>query len=364
MRILKYIFLLILLAFIGITVYVTTQNGNFEITKSGFVKAQRSTVFDYVNDCRNWETFGSWMKKDNPIVFNYSTKTMGKGASFSWNNGSENGNCKTIFVKENDSIVQKARFNGTTSDIYLTFKDTVGGTKVTIHNKGKMDVFTKITTFFSGGITSILNDTYEKSLNNLNKTLDYEMRTYSIKVNGVSQRNSGYCLKQTVSCHFKSLTKNIKIMLPRMVHFFKKNKLTMIGKPFVMYDNITNDVVTFSVCVQTNKQIFVMPESDMTSGEMIGFTCLKTTLIGDYSHTQEAWKKAKKYIADNNFKENFTGKYIEVYTKTIDDVKKPSQWITEIYIPVFPKAEVVTPVNILPDTSSIENATPSLPETP
>ena len=76
----------------------------------------------------------------------------------------------------------------------------------------------------------------------------------------------------------------------------------------------------------------------MSFGEIIAFTCLKTTLTGDYSHSKEAWIKAKKHITDNGLKENFAGSYTEVYAKTIDDIKLPSKWITEIYIPVFPKA--------------------------
>jgi len=37
--------------------------------------------------------------------------------------------------------------------------------------------------------------------------------------------------------------------------------------------------------------IHIMPGSDIESGEMPNYTSLKTTLIGDYSHTQMAWKK-------------------------------------------------------------------------
>jgi effector-binding domain-containing protein len=290
------------------------------------------------------------MTKGNDIKFDYPAKTMGAGASSTWESGSDNGAIKTVFVKENDSLAQKATFNGTTSDIYWTFKDTIGGTKVTIHSKGKMSLLTKISSFFKGGITVILNDACEKSLRNLDKTLLYEMKTYTIKVNGIVQRGSGFCIKQTVSCKIKSLSKNIKIMMPNMVHFFKKNKLAMAGKPFVMYDryDVANDFVTFSVCIPTDKQIYVMPGSDVVSGDMEAFTCLKTTLVGDYSHTKEAWAKAKKYIMDNGFTENLAGKYSEVYVKTIDDVKQPSKWITEIYIPVFPKVEVTQPIITLP----------------
>ena len=97
----------------------------------------------------------------------------------------------------------------------------------------------------------------------------------------------------------------------------------------------------------------------MSFGEIIAFTCLKTTLTGDYSHSKEAWAKAKKYIADNGLKENFAGSYTEVYVKTIDDIKQPSKWITEIYIPVFPKAiSLPEPVVESPDISTPTSETP------
>jgi effector-binding domain-containing protein len=340
MRILKYIFLLILLALVGITVYVATQKGDFEISRSSIIKTPRSTIFDYVNDYKNWETFGSWMQKDSQLRFSYGAKTIGAGAKSSWKNGSDEGNIRTVFVKENDSIAQKANFNGTTAMISWKFKDTIGGTKVTVYSKGKMDIMTKISSFFNGGLVSILGDIYEKSLRNLDKTLHYEMKTYSIKVNGIVQRPSGFCLKQTVSCHIKSVPKNIKIMMATMVHFFKKNKIAMTGKPFVSYDkyDVVNDFATISVCIPVKQLISISDGSDITSGEIIAFTCLKTTLTGDYSHSREAWAKAQQYIADNGLKQNFAGNYTEVYVKTIDDVKQPSKWVTEIYIPVFPKA--------------------------
>ncbi len=368
MRILKYIFLLILLALVGITVYVATQKGDFEVTKSRIIKTPRSTVFDYVNDYKNWETFGSWMQKDSNIKFNYDAKTIGAGAKFSFENGSDDGDIKTVFVKENESLSQKVNYNGTTATISWKFKDTIGGTKVTVYSKGKMNIMTKITTFFKGGVSSILGDVYEKSLRNLDKTLHYEMKTYSIKVNGIVQRPSGFCLKQTVSCHIKNVGKNTKILMARMVHFFNKNKIPMAGKPFVSYDkyHVANDFATISICIPVRQQISITDGSDVASGEIIAFTCLKTTLNGDCSHSKEAWAKAKKYITDNGLKENFAGSYTEVYVKTIDDIKQPSKWITEIYIPVFPKAielpkPIVAPVNptvATPETNTTPMETP------
>ncbi len=350
MRILKYIFMLLVLTFIGMTVYVATQKGDFEVSKSDIIKTQRSTVFNYVNDYRNWETFGEWLKNDKDIIYDYPAKTMGIGANYSWKGNDSEGSLKTTSLKEGLSITQNIEFNGTTSVVNWAFKDTVGGTKVTIHSVGKMDVLTKIKVFFQGGITSLVGNMYDKSLRNLDTTLDYEMKTYSIKVNGIVQRASGFYLKQTVTSSIKNLSKNIRIMMPQMVRFLKKNKLPSTGKPFVLYDkyDLPNNRVTFSVCIPVRDSISIMPGSDISSGKLNAFTSLKTTLIGDYSHSKEAWDKSYKYIKDSNLKENSAGHYVEVYTKTIENIKNPSKWITEIYIPVFPKA--IVPKATITDT--------------
>ena len=332
------------------TVYLATQKGDFEVSKSSIIKTQSATTFNYVNDFRNWETFCTWLE-DKEIVYDYPEKTMGVGAFYSWKGNESEGFLKTTSLKEGLSITQNMEFNGTISVMNWTFKDTVGGTKITIHSKGKMNVLTKIKVFFQGGINSLIGDMFDKSLRNLNTTLDYEMKTYSIKVNGIVQRSSGFYLKQTITSSIKNLSKNIRIMMPRMVHFFKKNKLPSTGKPFVLYDkyDLPNNLVTFSVCIPVKDSISIMPGSDISSGKLNAFTSLKTTLIGDYSHNKEAWDKAFKYIKDNNFKENTAGNYVEVYTKTIDNIKNPSKWVTEIYIPVFPKA-IVPKVTTVTDT--------------
>lgn len=360
MRILKYLFLLLLLSLLGMTVYVATETGDFEVEKSSIIKTQRSTVFDYINDYRNWETFGSWMKKGSNLTFEYGSKSMGAGGNCLWHHDSDQGGMRTLFVKEIDSIVQKGQFNQTQATVYWTFKDTVGGTKVRIHCKGQMDLFTKVAMFFRGGINGIVESVCEQTLRNLNKTLVFEMKTYSIKVGGISQRNSGYCLQQTVSSKIKNVAKNIKIMMPRMVHFFTKNKIAMDGKPFVLYQryDVAQDIATYSVCIPTTKQVYIQPGSDVVSSEIIGFTCLKTTLIGDHSHTQEAWATARKYIADHQLRENRAGHYSEVYRKTLEDVKKPSKWITEIYIPVFPVVAAATPT-LNPINQSVTPSTPA-----
>ncbi len=73
---------------------------------------------------------------------------------------------------------------------------------------------------------------------------------------------------------------------------------------------------------------------------------------------KEAKKKAIAYIQNNNLNQNSYLPTVEVYSKTIQDVKFPSKWITEIYIPVYPKAAVNRPVNSRPKDSTTVAPTP------
>jgi len=370
MQIFKYLLLLLLLFSIGILVYIFTQKGDYQVTRSQIIKASRFTVFEYINDYKNWETFHSMKQNISGITFDYKAQTSGKGGSFSWKSNDGDGFMKTVFVKDNDSIAQKTTFDGSKAVVNWKFKDTIGGTKLTYSTKGNINFLQKFNTFFHGGINKIISNEIERTLYNLNKTLEFELKTFSVKVNGVAQRNASYFIKQSFTCTNKSLSRNIKIVMPKLVYFFKKNNIQMAGKPFVIYEStdINSDVISVSVCIPTQQLISMTEGSDVTSGEIEPFTCIKATLKGDYSHRADLWKKTQQYIVENNYQPNFAGKYVEIYSKTIDDIKNPSKWETELYIPVFPKTIAVTPTattsTIPSETNSIRSTTTQTEEIP
>lgn len=338
MRILKYLFLLLLLFMIGLTVFVTTQKGDYDITQSKVIKTPRNTVYAFINDYRNWETFGSWLKDEKALKTRYSSESTGKGAYFSWKGIESTGNIKTLSVTENESISQKMDYDGSRSEVMWTFKDTLGATKVSWRSKGKMTAMMKIKAFFKGGMSSIMQELFEKSLANLDRTLDYEINTFSIKVNGTTTLPKRFYIGQTINSYDDKAIKNIKILLPKMMAFFEKNKIVMGGRPFVAYHNTNGQVVNFSVRVPMRDSVYIMPGSEVESGETAVMYAVKATLTGDYSHLKAARKKAIDYIAQNNLKQNAQNPVTEVYIKTIKDSKQPSKWVTEVYVPVYPKA--------------------------
>ena len=349
MKILKYLFLLLFLSFIALTVFVATQKGFFTVERSKVINSPRATVYNYVNDFRNFQDFESWAVEDPTIKMSFPQKTSGNGASFSWEGSEGKGSGITLQAKEGESIHQKINFDGTEADVNWIFKDTLNGkTKVTWKAKGEMSFLFKIYTVLNGGSDKIIGTMYEKTLVNIDKNLDYETKTYAVKVNGVVKKTESFYIKQTFTSEIQKVKKNARVVIPKLIEFSKTNNLYTNGKPFIIYhtyDTKTN-LAKISICLPINKEIFISAGSDILSGKLNSFEAVKTTLQGDYSHTNEAISKATAFINNEKLVPDLSWSHLEILTAGKLDVKNSSKLVTEIYFPIIPK---VIPVVATPE---------------
>lgn len=338
MKIIKNILLLIVLFVFASSVYIATQAGTYSVSRFRIISLPRTTLFNYVNDYRNWESFGSWNSENSNLKFTYPKKTIGIGASYTWEGTNGSGTMQTIFVKENEALHQKMNFNGSKSEVYWSFKDTLGGTKVTWESSGTMDFGFKIYAAFNGGAEKIIGAMYEKSLLKLDKKLHFEIASYSIKIKGIVKKTGTYYLKQTITSTLSNLQKNVRIVLFNTINLFKKNNLVMNGNPFIIYHRFDSPkgIVQFSICIPIKEAAFTSSGSQVTSGELMPFQAVKTTLRGDNSHRKTAWEKTVAYCKKNNLILDDQLPIIEEYLIHSDSVSSPSKWVTEIYIPVKP----------------------------
>lgn len=336
MRLLKYIILLIVLLFAGILVYIATKDGQYATQKSRIIPLDKSTLYNYVNEFKNWEDFFD-LKSENPDVkFLYSKKTNGIDGSFTWESSNGKGSMTSIYIKEADSIAYTFLNSGTNSNAYITFKDTVGGTKVTFASQDDLGFVSKITSFFKGDIEKKVTKLFENSLEKLEASLTYETKVFSVKIDGPTIFNSTYYIYQTVSSKVEDVHAQASRILPKLSEFVTSNDLVSKDKPFLRYHNpdFSSGRVTYSVCIPLTTEIFTTPESQYNSGIIERFSTLKTTYSGDYSHFLKAWKQGIAYVKENNLQENHHGDYLEVFTKNNSDTRKPSEWLTNVYVPI------------------------------
>ena len=355
MRILKYLFFLLILSFVTLMIFVATQKGEFVVEKIKIINSPRSAVFNYVNDCKNWENWNSLAIEDSTIRVTYSQNTIGTGSSYTWDGKEGSGEIKTINTKENESIIQKMNFNDNSSDVLINFKDTIGGTKITWKAKGNMSFAYKLMTIYHGGATNFIGLMFEKSLANLDKKLDYEINTFSIKVNGITTIPTNYYLAQTFTSKISNVIKNTEIVNRKIITFCKKNNVAINGKPFVIYHTYdeTNEITKLSICVPIKNQIFLVEGSDIVSRKFESIQAVKSTLIGDYSHLNKGLAKTLEYISENKLITDPIFSHTQVYNLAKPEIKNPSKWITEIYIPIKPKAiKTITETKILDTTTT------------
>lgn len=340
MKILKYLFLLALLSLVALTVFVATQKGDFDVERSKVINSPRAVVYSYINDFRNYEDFESWAVEDPSIKMTFPQKTSGNGASFYWDGTEGKGNAITIKAKDGESIEQKLKQEGTEADITWTLKDTLNGkTKVTWKGKGTMSFMFKIYAALHGGSDRVIGTIYEKSLANIDKNLDYETKTYAIKVNGVVKKTETPYIKQTFTSEIQKINKNARIVIPKLIHFSETNGLSASGKPFIIYHtyDTARGLAKISICLPINKEISISSGSDILSGKLNSFDAVKTTLTGDYSHTNEAIAKTTAFINNEKIIPELAWSHLEILSVSKLDTKSSSKLMTEIYFPIKPK---------------------------
>jgi hypothetical protein len=339
MRIIKYLFLLFLLSLVASTIYIATQKGDFTVESSKIILSPKATVFNYVNDFKNWNKFTSWITEDKAINSNISAVSFGRGSTFNWEGAKNTGVIQTLYTKGIDSIVQKMEFNETSSDVTWHFKDTIGGTKVTWKSKGKMDFMLKVNSFFTGRSHNGLTTSFENSLKNLDKSLTIENNTFGVKINGIVKKLETFYLKQSFTSKITDIFRNANVVFPKITTFCKQNNIDLNGKPFIIYhtyDTIQN-LTKVSFCIPIKEEIFTSQGSEILSGKLASFEALKTSLTGNYSYKEKAINETKIYTASRKILTGSTFDHLEIFTRSQNETKNASKWLTEIYFPIKPK---------------------------
>lgn len=333
MKIAKYLTLLFLLFLLAFVVFVATQPATYQITKKKEIKMSSNLVYEYVNDFANW---GEWQQfnTEEDFTFTTSDNTIGEKSFVKWDS---NNQIITTYSSK-DSIVQDYIESSNKQSLHWKFQKTKTGTLALVTIKGDLTFKEKIYSVLNGGITSYVGPQIEESLSKINDYLVNELGSYKVSVQGLVNRPDTNFIEQKDSCLVKDFPKKSKILLKSIKAFIKSNNIETLGVPFVIFHNSPNgNTMKYSMCVPVKDEILTTPESQIQGNSFESFLAVKTTLKGDYSHMKEAWSKARNFINKNRFTEDKASIYMGIYKKSLPEVKEPSKWETEIYIPIVKK---------------------------
>lgn len=330
MRILKYLLLLLLLLSVAFVVFVATLKSDFSIVRSKEIKISKDIVYNFATDSSALVDWNPWY---NDV------------AAF-----------ENIKLVTGDTLIQSFLVKGKKNESLMEFQNTKEGTLVSWELNGTLDFNLKLLSVLQGGVDHVLGDKLEEGLNKIDSYLIKEISTYNIKINGLVTKNATNFIQQKDTCKFSDFQKVSKSMLQNMMAFVKKNNIIVTGSPFITHYSWNNKTKTtiFSICVPVEEEILTTDGSEISGGHFDAFLAMKTTLTGDYSHNKEAWNTTLAHIKKKNLVEDLNGDKIEVYKISLPKERKPSKWLTEIYIPVKKRVFIAKPEVLLE-----ENITPS-----
>lgn len=341
MKIIKYLFFLLLIVFIGGALYFATKNGSFQMEKSEIIEAPVPVVFKKVNDYKTWENWGPWKKNDSTMVFNYPEKTSGEGASASWNGKDRDGSMKTTEVIPNQSIKQQINFQTPAGDrdanVYWRFEKVNEGTKVIWGMQGEHGLVDKAyQSIFKTDFDADIRNMLTEGLAGLRQNVEKELQTYSINVDGVTQYGGGYYMYSTTAASLDAIPQKVNQLMPSVISYMEQNNITKAGRPMTIYNKYdqVNQTAIISCAMPTTTRVIVPENSNVLSGFMPAQTVIKTTLKGNYKNLNEAIAEGMKYVTDNGYETSDDSPVFVLYVNDTEEVPNPAEWLTEIYIPI------------------------------
>lgn len=337
MKILKYLFFLILILVIGICIYIAIQPSSYHITRTQVIKAHSPVVYNYVQDLENWKNWIPWLEKDPDMAIKYGESTKGIGASYTWVSRKMSGKLETTAATPFTNLEQKLTYeNRPPSEVSWVFEPGEDATTVTWEIKGELDFKSKAFILYKGSMEKNIGPELEKGLQNLDSVIREDIKKYSINIDGITEHSGGFYLYTTTSSKISDSRKKIPERIRLIQEYVANNNITNVGIPFTYYHSWDeeNNASIFSNGVFTSSKVITEPDSEILTGQIPPFHALKVTLQGNTENLEEAWDSAFAYLAERQIAQDSTGPYLEFYPSDASRTLNPAKWVTEIYVPV------------------------------
>ncbi|WP_426429647.1 SRPBCC family protein [Winogradskyella sp. HB-48] len=336
MKALKYILLLLLILFIGFSIYIAVQPNSFEVTRTRNIKAPQEVLYNKIIDFETWEDWSSWVESDPEMILTIPEKHEGVGGSYSWEDKDGVGTMTTVAANPYNSITQEMQFaEFPKSDVswQLEVKED-GSTDVTWGISGKDLPFVfKLFSTLMGGMEKQIGPHYERSLEKLDSIVQEDMKRYEVTINGITEYGGGYYLYKTTNANSQNISAKMGENFGAIMMFMCKNDIKQSGMPLTVYNDMSSADVIMSNGIPVNEKITLPEGSDVSINFIPNIKVLKTTLKGNYTNLNKAWEETMAYLVKNNLEQSEENPF-EIYTTDPGNYPNPADWITEIYIPI------------------------------
>ena len=324
------IFILVLMAVLAIAaMFLSPKKLAFEESIS--IDAPAMTVFNLVNDFKQWENWSPWMELDPDAINTYTDKSKGVGAKWEWKGNDKVGEGAQI-IKESEpgKLVKTAlTFSGWDGESYSDWKFTPDGDK------------TKVSWDFDGAKTpfvlrpinlvmkSGLKKTYVKGLNKIKKIAEDrdKNRVYNgYKINEIYQGNKNYVMNRQI-VDMANISNFFSTNTNALLQKAQGTEIEMDGNPsalFYSWDE-TNGKTDMAAALPVKIPISIPGAISQTLSDG---KAIQVDYLGDPDKAESAHYAIEYYMNDRGLLVNYP-----IVQETVTDPmveKDMSKWLTRI----------------------------------
>jgi effector-binding domain-containing protein len=302
------------------------------VQRSLFIKSPRELLFDNVNSFRNWTKWSPWHLQNPGMKISYSGPESGPGAAFSFHsNNNDPGNGKFTITQSAayDSIILDMDFleNGKATGKFR-FTNSDSGTRVKWIMESDLGR-NPVSRWFGLLMDKMVGKDLEAGLVNLKKLASETAanQTFTVLEKEVPAR---IVLTIRDSCSTATIGNKLGKFYEKISQLIKIKKLTVIGAPFAIYHNYSQQSFDLEAGLPVDR--IIEPPANINCYEVPAQKTIMASYSGPYEKTAVVYAAIEKYIHDKNL--TIAGSPWETYLTDPDMEKDTLKWQTDIYFPV------------------------------
>jgi len=309
-----------------------------ETERSLLIKASPEVLFEQVSVLPNWEKWSPWKEMDPESKMTYSTPNSGLGAFYTWE-GPETGKGKLTLteVVPYSRIGTRLEFDGqgnsTAAYLFEPQPDGQVNVRWTFSTDMGGNPFMRV---FGVIMKSMLNDQFERSLQNLKKVA--EAAPMPVKQNWKGRVEAATVVDLPAQHYFAvhdtasvaTISAKLGQAYGKIMEVAAQQKLEPSGAPFAIYYSQSNTQFDFDAALpiaKAGKADGLVMAAQRSAGKAV---CV--AFYGDYSQTPLAHETADAYIRNNGI--TISGPPFEEYVSDPGLEKDTAQWLTKVYYPI------------------------------
>lgn len=303
-----------------------------EVSKSVTINAPASAVFEEINDLKRWETWQYWNTLDPEMKITYGEKTVGTGASYSWEGPKlGDGNLALNESVPDKSISIAMEFGGNPASGFYSLESAGENTTLNFNftaDQGMNPIGRWINIFMKSEIEKSFDYAGEK----IKAIADAKPKFRYMITEEIVPAITYVGLMHTMSPQDPAaISAQMAKMYGELETMLKKVKVKVTGYPFALYPAFTEESMEM-ICAMPVAADAKLPAKYKVE-TIPGGSAIKGIYTGDFNNMMAIHMELEKYLQQKGLTMN--GAPMEVYVTDPMLEKDTTKWITEVYYPVI-----------------------------